>query len=338
VIDVTTGEPEGEAPARRGLVLGAGGVLGAAWTIGAMSALQQVTGWDPRDAEVIVGTSAGSVVAALLASGAGVADLREHQLGRAPGSGPLAGMEFDYDSATGGPLPPWPHPGLGSGRLLVNTVRHPRKLPLTAIVSAFLPPGRGSLGSIGDLIGAAELGADSLGTNHWPPARQLRITAMDYATGDRTVFDGSGEPEVGLADAVVASCSIPGWFPPVRLDGHRYVDGGMYSPTNVDVLADDGLDEVFVLAPMASRLYDSPSTLAERLERSYRHRVSRRMLGEVRTVRSRGARVSVLCPGPEDLHAIGANLMDYTRRRDVLDTAMATTSAALAAEALDRPA
>ncbi len=77
--------------------------------------------------------------------------------------------------------------------------------------------------------------------------------ALDYETGRRVVFGAPGAPAAGLSDAVLASCAIPGWFEPVTIGGHRYVDGGMWSATNVDLLAEAGLDEIFVLAPMRRR-------------------------------------------------------------------------------------
>jgi NTE family protein len=81
---------------RWGLVLGGGGVLGGAWMVGALTALQEEVGLDPRDAELIVGTSAGSVTAALLGAGVSVPELRSHQLGEPVGSGPLAALDWDY--------------------------------------------------------------------------------------------------------------------------------------------------------------------------------------------------------------------------------------------------
>src|SRR4051794_24476384 len=100
---------------RRGLVLGAGGVLGAAWTAGALRALEETTGWDPRTAEVVVGTSAGSVLSAFLTLGVSTEQLANHQRGVAV-EGDLA-VEYDYDGQA--PLPPRPQLGrLGSGQLL----------------------------------------------------------------------------------------------------------------------------------------------------------------------------------------------------------------------------
>src|ERR1700712_5938303 len=86
----------GDAPSRprRGLVLGAGGVLGAAWTVGALRALETTTGWDPGSVEVVVGTSAGSVLSAFLGLGVSTEQLANHQRG-VVGDGDLA-VSYDY--------------------------------------------------------------------------------------------------------------------------------------------------------------------------------------------------------------------------------------------------
>ncbi|MFL6110450.1 MAG: patatin-like phospholipase family protein, partial [Catenulispora sp.] len=109
---------------RRGLVLGGGGMLGAAWLTGALTVLSEAVGWDPREAEMLVGTSAGAVLAALIGAGASPRDLHEHQLTGRITRGPLAGLEFDYTTAAGGARPERPHLRLGSGSLLARTARH----------------------------------------------------------------------------------------------------------------------------------------------------------------------------------------------------------------------
>nr|MDQ3344258.1 patatin-like phospholipase family protein [Actinomycetota bacterium] len=99
---------------RTGLVLGAGGVLGAAWTIGALAALQEVREQDPREADVLLGTSAGSVLASFLGCGVGVDVLLDHQRGIVNAEAP--DISYDPDSDSGGALPPLPRPGIGSAR------------------------------------------------------------------------------------------------------------------------------------------------------------------------------------------------------------------------------
>jgi NTE family protein len=308
---------------RHGLVLGAGGTLGAAWAIGALCALEEATGWDPRTADVIVGTSGGAILGALLASDVSPCELRDHQLGRPVSTGPLSGLAFDYDTATGGAWPPLPSLGIGSPSLLCRTVLHPLRYPFQTVVSAFVPPGRGKMEGVSALI--AGLGH----VEDWPAHPGLRLVAVDYGTGDRVVFGAPGAPHARIGEAVLASCAIPGWFAPVTIDGRRYVDGGTWSATSVDLLLGQGLDEVHVLAPMASRQLDQPRGLPARLERRYRRVVTRRMLREVGRLRAEGTRVHLIVPGPEDLTAMGANMMDPTPRLGVLRTALRTCSAAL---------
>lgn len=304
---------------RRGLVLGAGGVLGAAWMVGALSAAQTVLGVNPREADVVIGTSAGSVLAALLAGGVDVATMLAHQRDE---EADLAGLQFRYEQDSGGVLPPRPRLGIGSTRLLGRTLVNPRGYPPLAALSAWAPHGRGTLESVHRLV-------DTLSPQGWPAQARTWIVAMDYDRGRRVAFGRAGAPPARLADAVVASCAIPGWFAPVTIGGRRYVDGGACSPTSLDLLAGEGLDEVLVLSPMTSFEVDSPPSLAGRLERRFRRTVARRLAREAARVRRSGARVTLLCPGPEDLEAFGVNLMDHRRRLRVLDTSLRTSARAL---------
>jgi NTE family protein len=302
---------------RRGLVLGGGGVLGGTWSVGALDALRSF-GVEVEDFDIIVGTSAGSVLGALATLGVSLEEMRGHYAGDDVSTGPLANYAFDPDQATGGHRPGVPRLlGPGSPALIASSMRHPGKLPVTAVLSALLPPGSRSLDQVSQLIDAA----NPAGT--WP--QRLWVVAMDFVDGHRVVFGRSGAPVAPLADAVVASCSIPGWFAPVAINGRTYVDGGAVSATSVDVLEHMGLDEVYVIAPMVSFTTDHPTGLGARLERRWRGEVTRSCLDEAETVRAQGTRVFILGPGPEDLTAMGANLMDASRRRLVLETSMRTS-------------
>ncbi len=304
-------------------MLGGGGVLGAAWMVGALCAIEEVHGIDLRTVDNIVGTSAGAVIGALLASGVSPDQVRRHQLGEPVNDGPLAGFWWDYDNATGGSRPGVPHFGPGSANLLRNIGRL-RQMPPTAVLSAFLPEGRGSLARVGHLIEAVNPPGE------WSSHSGTYICTMDYETGERVAFGSPGAPPAELAEAVMASCAIPAWFSPVVINGRRYVDGGTCSATSVDLLADHGLDEVFVVAPMVSFALDQPSTLLTRLERRWRVQITKRCLTEAAKVHRSGAAVTILGPGPEDLEAMGANLMDVARRPLVVETSMRTSAAALA--------
>jgi NTE family protein len=323
---------------RRGLVLGGGGVLGASWMIGALAALEEAYGWDPREAQVLVGTSAGSVLSALIGCKIGVETLVNHQRGvPAPGD---PGIAFDPDNASGGPLPPRPKLGIGSTTLLAHAVRHPRRMPPLAILSGLAPQGRGQLDALGALISAAaELaGPDEAPSPGWAPHPSTWIVTMDYESGRRVAFGRVGAPSATLPEAVMASCAIPGWYAPVTIDGRRYVDGGTCSPTSLDLVAGLGLDEVVVLAPMVSFDFDEPASLVGRMERRFRRAMTRRVLHEAGKVRRQGTAVTILGPGREDLEAIGINLMDPRRRVRVLDTSLRTSARALAGGAATLPA
>ena len=311
---------------RTGVVLGAGGVLGAAWTIGALAALEAERGFDTRNAEVLVGTSAGSVLAGFLGCGVGVDVLLDHQRGIVTAGAPDIG--FDPDTDSGGALPPRPRPGIGSPRGVVSTVLRPWRVTPMGALSAVLPQGRGSLEPVGSLVDAV------CPSGAWAAHPQTWIVAMDYDSGRRTTFGRDSAPHAGLRDAVMASCAIPGWYAPVRIGGRRYVDGGACSPTSLDLLAGLDLDEVIVLSPMTSLEYDRPASLAGRLERRFRRLVTKRVVGEVKKVARTGTRVTLLGPGAQDLAAIGANLMDPRRRARVLETSLRTSTAALRAAPL----
>ncbi len=308
---------------RRGLVLGAGGVLGAAWSVGALAALRQVHGFEPRDADVIVGTSAGSVLAALLGAGATVDELIAHERGDRVATGPTAGFHWDIEAVTGGARPGRPKMQPGSRTLMRSGIRRMRKLPPTAVLSAFLPTGAKSLSRIAHIVEAfTPIG-------EWSPHPNTWIVAMDYDTGRRVPFGHPSAPPAPLSLAVQASCSIPAWYSPVTINGRRYVDGGAWSATSVDLLADMELDEVFVIAPMVSFHLDRPDRLLARLERTWRVQVTKRCLSEVAKVRAAGADVTVLGPGAEDLTLIGGNMMDFDKRLAVLENSIHTSLEAL---------
>ncbi len=367
-----TTPPTGGAP-RRGLVLGGGGMLGAAWTVGALCAVEEATGRRAGDAEVLLGTSAGAILGALLAAGVGADQLRDHQRGRPITSGPLAGVDFDYDTAVGGALPPRPRAGIGSPRLLRDAVRHPREYPLLTMVSAMAPHGRGSLEPVGALVGGLFDGGGAAGASTagdrvtgdpsdgdpsdgdpsvggWSAGPALRVVAVDYRSGHRVVFGDPGAPPARVDQAVTASCAIPGWFTPVRVGGADYVDGGCWSATNADLLLGRGLDEVYVLAPMALRRdppgrpepgtgapgsprarrgRDLPRGVLAQVVGRYRRAVTRQLLREAGLLRASGVRVHLLAPTPADLAVMGPNMMDPARRGPVLERALETCRRAL---------
>jgi NTE family protein len=304
-----------------GLVLGGGGVLGAAWMAGALTAVQKKLAEPIGSADLVIGTSAGSILAAVLRAGIDVETLVAHQRGAE-----LAGLpelvDLDREHARG--LPPLPRLRLGSPRLLLNAALAPHRMHPWVAASALLPIGRGHHAGVERLVTSLEV----LPGDYWPRGRTW-IMAVDYWTGRRIAFGRPGAPSATVIDAVVASCSIPGWYRPRTIGGRQYVDGGVRSSTSLDLLVGEGLDEVYVLAPMASVTSDKPRNPAVMLERQIRRRITAGLLGELAKVEAAGTKVTVLTPGPEDLEAIGVNLMDPARRQRVLETSLRTSAAAL---------
>jgi NTE family protein len=317
---------------RIGLVLGAGGVLGAAWMTGALAALQQRLARPLGDADIIVGTSAGSVLTAALRCGVKVEEIVAHQRGELPPELAILGPP----DIGGGPWPPPPQLRVGSMRLMLTTLRTPHRMHPLVAASALLPQGRAHHGALHGMVHALVSHAKHrVGPHGWHPdwAADGRtwIVAVDYDSGRRVAFGRHGAPPATLPDAVVASCSIPGWYRPAEIAGRRYVDGGVRSATSAALLTRAGLDHVYVLAPLACMAPDRPRKPHERIERRIRRVITFTLRREVHALRSRGARVTVLTPGPDDLAAMGINLMDPRRRRNVLETSLHTSAAALAA-------
>ncbi len=325
-------DARGRARPRTALVLGSGGVVGAAWMTGALHAVQQRLAVSVGGVDLIVGTSAGSVLAAALRCGVTLDEMTALQRGEPVPALRDAGLR-DLDE---GPHPPRPQLRLGSPRLMLTTLRAPRTIHPGVGASAWLPRGRGRHEALHATVAALDTiaiqrhgGAADRPPGFWADGRTW-IVAVDFDTGHRVMFGRPGAPRVPLADAVVASCSIPGWYEPAVIDGHRYVDGGVRSSTSLRSLAQAGLDEVYVLAPMASLVPGRPSRTAERLERRVRRLITRSLLREAAALRAHGTRVTLLTPGPEDLAAMGANVMDPRRRRPVLDISLRTSAATLA--------
>jgi NTE family protein len=298
---------------RIGLVLGAGGVVGHAFHAGVLAAVAEATGWDPRDAEVIVGTSAGSVVGALLRAGASAPDLAA----RATGA-PLSseGRRLVARAATGNahlpPIPTRPErrrvPAMSAPGALARAARQPWNARPGALAAALLPQGR-----VPTELVAAGLRPLFAG---WPDAA-LWINAVQLDTGRRVTFGRDATNETAVADAVAASCAIPAFFAPVLIDGERYVDGGVHSPTNADLVAGIELDLVIVSSPMSiagTGLRVAPDQPARRIARFALGR-------EVARVRRNGTPVLTFQPTAADLAVMGLNAMDESRRAPVTRTA-----------------
>ncbi|WP_213450163.1 patatin-like phospholipase family protein [Rhizomonospora bruguierae] len=252
------------------LVLGGGGVTGVAWEIGVLAGLAE-RGVDLTAADRVIGTSAGSVVGALVAGGVGVEEMYGAQLvppvAEVPARLRRRTMAYYLYCALRARSPQEYGARLGRMALRARTMTEAER---REVFVARLPAAG------------------------WP-SRPLQITAMDAQTGDFAVLDR--DSGAALVDAVGASCAVPGVWPPVTIDGRRYIDGGMRSPANADLAA--GADRVVVIAPLTRAARRSGSVAAQ---------VARLAAG--------GARVEAVAPDATARRAIGRNVLDPTRRAD----------------------
>lgn len=210
---------------RRALVLGGGGITGIAWMWGILSGLTEA-GVDLRDADLVIGTSAGSVVGAQVACGLDPQERYRSQLAAPDGEiGAALGVRTMLRLATAVLGPPAPQRFRARvGRIALRTPTGPESERLAVI-------------------------ADRLPVHEWPE-RALQVTAVDAETGEFRAFDR--DAGVPLVHAVAASCAVPAVWPPVTAAGRRWIDGGVRSPANADLAA--GYERVVVLAPLVRGL------------------------------------------------------------------------------------
>ncbi len=312
---------------RIGLVLGAGGVKGGAWLTGGLDALAEQTGWDPASADCIVGTSAGSMIGALLASGVPPWFMVAHSRGESfEGVTDAEGRAAADADRSGGAVfrihRGFPGIGPGSWPLLLRTIARPNRHTPAAALSAWLPRGIISTEALRQQV-------HRVMPSGWSPHPDLRIIACDYATGRRVAFGAAGAPPAELADAVAASCAIPGFYRPVQIDGRSYVDGGVYSASNADVLREAALDLVICLNPTSS-LHPIRALDPGAAARLILNRASGRRLGyEAKKLRAAGTEVVLVQPLGEDLEAMGLNLMSTKDRDRVIEIARRTVASQL---------
>lgn len=301
-----------------GLVLGAGGVTGQAYHSGVLAALEHDHGWDPRTADVIVGTSAGSITGTLLRCGVPASELAAWTV-----KAPLSDEGEVLHQIAGDEIPEFTpfraasllrRPDLPGWEMVRRAAVRPWHFRPLAAALALLAPGRNDIAAQLALLAEVEAQA-------WPE-RDLWICAVRRRDGRRVVFGRKGTPEVPLHLAIAASCAVPGYFAPVHIGDHVYVDGGAHSPTNAATLRGRHLDLVVVLSPMSGPV--GPVSDPFRAARWHSARVARR---EVRALRAEGTPVVVFRPGPEEQEAMGNDFMARGRVDEIVQQAFLNSGA-----------
>jgi NTE family protein len=297
---------------RIGLVVGAGGSVGHAYHAGVLAAIAEATGWSPNSAELIVGTSAGSIVAALLRAGLSAADLANTSL-RRPLSNAGAALMARTGTRTRLATPGPQHADLGRGPASASLLLRPWGVRLGTLAAALLPSGTVS-------TEAVAAGVRAIYGTAWPD-RPTWICSVRLDDGRLVVFGRKGSPPAAMAEAVAASCAIPAYFQPVVIGGRRYVDGGSHSVTNADLLAGAGLDLVIVSCPMGA----TRDAVTMGIDLPLRASVRARLSQEVDKVRRAGTPVLTLQPTREVRGAMGNNPMDPRRSFAVTSAAYEST-------------
>ena len=274
------------AESKRAVVLGGGGPVGVGWEVGLAAGLA-AEGVDLRRADAVIGTSAGSITGAYLAGGTDATELAAQVpdlfAANTAGSGvdqvDVTAMAALMDLLIG---------------VLADTDKGTRQERLAQVGQAALQADTISEDAyVGALAGA-------LGDQPWPDG--FRCTAVDTATGAFKVWDQ--DAGVPLERAVASSCSVPGIYPPVTIDGARYTDGGSRSPLNADLAA--GHDIVVVVSVMPFSL--PPGLVDERFQRFFDAQAA-----EIEGLRAGGAQVELIVPDDEflALSGYGMTLMDF---------------------------
>ena len=306
---------------RIGLVLGGGGVVGHAYHAGVLAGLQEATGWDPNSAEIIVGTSAGSLVAALLRAGATTSDLANGALGKPLSAGGKR-LRKKFGELGELPVPALRHTAFLRGPASAALLLRPWGIRPSALGAALLPAGRVST----ELVVA---GLRNLYGDGWP-REHTWICAVRLSDGKLIAYGRRSSPPTNIADAVAASCAIPAYFEPVTIAGHRHIDGGAHSVTNADLLAGLGLDLVVIVCPMAA----TRGALALGIDLPLRALVRFRLGQETAKIRRKGSEVLSLLPSPDVRSVMGNNVMDAGRSPAVTAAARRSTIAYLKTKAV----
>jgi len=314
-----------------GLVLGAGGVLGGAWLPGGLEAVPRHTGWDPGSADRIVGTSAGAMIGAFTAAGVPPWFMVAHSAGETFDGleGPDGRPAAEADRSGGAVFRlhrGLPRIGPSSLRMAAATMRRPHKHTPFQLLTGWLPNGVISTGQLEEIVGRAVPG-------DWVDHPSFWVVTTDTTSGKRVVFGRDGAPEAELSKAVAASCAIPGFYRPVTIGMRRYVDGGVCSASNLDLLKAEELDLVICLNPTSSLASVAARSPAAIVAGRARAMAGRRLGSEAKKVRAAGTEVLLIQPEAEDLAVMGSNLMSGRRRHEMIETAIETVGRQLEAPA-----
>ena len=159
---------------------------------------------------------------------------------------------------------------------------------------------------------AISAGIDAIYDGRWAD-RPMWLCSYDLRAGRRVVFGRAGAPPASVGQAVAASCAIPMYFRPVEIGGRRYVDGGVHSMINLDLIAGQELDLVIAVSPMSQAPALGPLSPGALVRQAMRSRLH----AETEALRKTGQSVVTIEPGRSVIGSMGLNPMDAARRFSV---------------------
>lgn len=322
------------AGVKLGLVLGGGGLIGMGYHAGALKALDEF-GIDVASADVIVGTSAGSVMASYLSIGWTPTDFFEYAHGRHP--------DVEKEATNNGVptvfVPLYRNAGervarsIGSMFAVASSRGYVGRLTRGRMPGSFLRHAFPS-GLFSTTDTRLRLQEDL--PEEWP-TRDVYLCAADLYTGERVPFGHPHAPHAPFPDAVLASTAIPGIFPPVKIGEHQYVDGGIVSATSLDLAVEAGCEAIICIAPLGYRNEGGlaePKLWGPMLMRSI---FARSLKREVLDARRQGIQVLVIRPYASDLAELGTNSMRNFDRPAIVELSRQSATRLLESEP-DHPA
>jgi NTE family protein len=290
-------------PERTAVVIGIGGAAGAIWEAATLAEYCR-SPVDPREAGLIIGTSAGSLSGVMLRSNITPQQLTEFATN---GRFMYKGTEIAL---------PDPRQGVkeGSDVMLpwvqaIHAMAHGRVPHMTATLTGLLAPEGFTLNTVADAMNKVwEI--DGEGTR-WP-SKPLWIPATNLYNGQRIVFGAAGEPEAEIGWAVAASCAVPGVLAPVKIQGQHYADGGVVSFTSLDLALRAGAKRILILNPMVGYLQTS-ETLMDKGNAFVKSRLGKKFDQSIKDARKLGVKIRAVTPSPSEIEAIGPKLLDFDR-------------------------
>jgi NTE family protein len=294
-----------------------------AYHAGVLWALEQVGGVCPDDAELVVGTSAGSVIGAYMRSGATPRELWD--VANAPEGWSSEGLsDLGKRAEVWAPMFRGPielgRRTLGSSYVMLRSILRAPSPRLPGVLQHVFPAGMFSMEE-----GRRRLREEL--PNAWPE-RSLWLCAIDINTGRRVVLGRPGSPAASLPEAVLASAAIPGVYRPVRIGDRTLVDGGVWSSSNLDLAGKAGLSLAIGVVPMAFDTADPPPALVQLTRRI----PARALADEVVRTRACGTEVLLIRPSRAEVMLHGIDLMRPTGLARVAQAAYESAARSLESE------